>query len=122
MAKPNPFLEKQKRLQQAHLEAGMDMGFQKCWDLVCICLHDPKVMGKDVLGATRLKRLYHALMEYERDLGKALLPDKEKEADAKQRDMDALLTEIWGDKLCPFEDRYPYIPKTDYTKGKKEWK
>lgn len=122
MTKPNPFLEKQEMLRQAMLDAGMNMGFQKCWDLIQICLRDPEAVGKDTFGKERIKRLYNSLKKYERDLGKAWLPTKEKDADVKQRDLDALLKEIWGDGLCPFNERYPYVKNPDYTKGRKEWK
>ena len=47
MAK-NDFLKRQQAVKQGMLDVGMDTGFQKCWDLIQIVLHDPKVMGKDV--------------------------------------------------------------------------
>lgn len=120
MAK-NDFLRKQKQMQQAVLEMGMDTGFQKCWDLIQICLRDPEVVGKDTFGKERIKRLYNALVRYEKDLGRAFLPTIEKDADVCQRDLDALLGEVWGDELCPFYERYPQIVRPDYTKGRKGW-
>lgn len=104
------------------LEIGMDAGFQKCWDLIQIALRDPKAVGKDIFGRGRIEQLYKVLHEYERDLGKAWLPSKEKEADVKQRDLDARLREIWGDELCDFKGRYPYIKAIDYSKSRKEWR
>ena len=121
MAK-NAFLLKQQTANQKFLDVGMDTGFQKCWDLMQIVLRDPEVMGKDTFGKQRIKKLYHALVKYEKELGAAWLPIKEKEADVKQRDLDALLGEIWGDGLCPFYERYPHIKKVDYSKGKKNWR
>lgn len=121
MAK-NAFLAKQQAMNQGFLEVGMDTGFQKCWDLLQIVLHDPKVMGKDTFGKERIKKVYWAMKELERELGKAWLPTLEKDADVMQRDLDALLKEIWGDELCPFHERYPYIKKPDYSKGNKNWR
>lgn len=120
--KPNPFLERQEAINQKMLEVGMDTGFQKCWDLLQIVLHDPKVMGKDVFGKNRIKKIFWAMKEKERELGRAWLPTKEKDADVCQRDLDALLKEIWADELCPFNERYPYVKQPDYTKGNKNWR
>ncbi len=121
MAK-NGFLAKQQAIQQGMLDVGMDTGFQKCWDLIQICLRDPEAVGKDTFGKERIKRLYQSLKKYEKELGAAWLPTKEKDADVKQRDLDALLKEIWGDELCTFYERYPWVKKPDYSKGRKEWR
>ena len=121
MAK-NAYLAKQQAIQQGMLDVGMDTGFQKCWDLIQIVLHDPKVMGKDTFGKERMKKLFLALREVEKELGKAWLPSIERDADVMQRDLDALLKEIWGEDLQPFQERYPYIKKPDYSKGKKNWR
>ncbi len=121
MAK-NDFLKRQQAVKQGMLDVGMDTGFQKCWDLIQIVLHDPKVMGKDVFGKNRIKKLYWAMKEKEKELGRAWSPILYNDADVCQRDLEALLKEIWGDELCPFHERYPYIKEPDYKKGRKEWK
>lgn len=121
MAK-NAYLAKQQAVQQGMLDVGMDTGFQKCWDLLQIALHDPNVMGKDTFGKERIKKLYLAMKDLEKELGKAWLPSVERDADVMQRDLDALLSEIWGEELQPFQERYPYIKKPDYSKGKKNWR
>ena len=121
MAK-NAYFAKQRAIQQGMLDVGMDTGFQKCWDLIQIVLHDPKVMGKDTFGKERMEKIFLALREVEKELGKAWLPSIERDADVMQRDMDALLKEIWGEDLQPFQERYPYIKKPDYSKGKKNWR
>lgn len=118
----NDFQHRLMKQKQAMLEVGMDTGFQKCWDLIQICLRDPEAVGKDTFGKERMKKLHAALMKHERDLGKAMLPMVEIEADKKQDELDALLREIWGDELVPFYERYPYIKPIDYSKGRKEWK
>lgn len=121
MAK-NAFLKKQQAINQGMLDVGMDTGFQKCWDLIQLCLRDPEVVGKDTFGKERMMRLHAGLEKYEKELGRAWLPSVEKDADVKQRDLDALLEEVWGDELIPFYGRYPFLKKPDYTKGRKEWK
>lgn len=121
MAKKD-FLKQQQEAKQFCLDVGMDTGFQKCWDLVQIVLHDPKVMGKDTFGKARIKKVYHAMKELEKQLGKAWLPSTERDADVCQRDLDALLAEIWKDELHPFYERYPYVKKPDYSHGKKSWR
>ena len=118
----NSFLDKQRASQQDALDVGMDIGFQKCWDLLQIVLHDPEVMGKDTFGKERIKKIFWAMKEKERELGIAWLPTQEKDADVCQRDLDALLKEIWAEELCPFYERYPRIKKPDYSKGYKAWR
>ena len=121
MAK-NGFLQKQQEKNQFLLEVGMDTGFQKCWDLLQLVLHDPKVMGKDTFGRERIKKIYWAMKEKEKELGTAWLPTKYNDSDVRQRDLDALLGEIWGKELYPFNERYPYVKQPDYSKGKKNWR
>lgn len=116
------FLKKQRAIQQGMLNVGMDTGFQKCWDLLQIALHDPKVMGKDTFGKKRIKKIYWAMKELEKDLGRAWLPSLYNDADVQQRNLDALLKEIWEDELCPFDKRYPCVKKPDYSKGNKNWR
>lgn len=120
--KPNPLLAKHEQEKQAMLEVGMDNGFQKCWDLLQIALHNPKVMGKDIFGKKRIKKIYWEMKRLEKELGRAWSPLQYQDADVKQRDLDAMLNEIWGDELCPFYERYPYIKKPDYSKSRKEWR
>lgn len=120
--KPNAFLQRQEEAKQNFLEVGMDTGFQKCWDLLQIVLHDPKIMGKDTFGKKRIKKIYWAMKKLEKELGRAWSPYQFKDADVCQRDLDAMLNEIWGDELYPFYERYPYIKKPDYSKGRKEWR
>ena len=121
MAK-NAFLEKQQAMNQKCLEIGMDTGFQKCWDLLQIVLHDPKIMGKDTFGRERIKKIYWAMKDLEKVLGTAWSPTQYNDADVQQRNQDALLNEIWKEELCPFYERYPFVKKGDYTKGRKAWR
>jgi hypothetical protein len=118
----NAFMKKQQAINQGMLDIGMDTGFQKGWDLLQIVLHDPKVMGKDTFGKGRIKKIYCAMKELEKELGTAWMPTKYNDADVKQRDLDALLKEVWGDELCTFYERYPHIKKPNYSKQNKNWR
>lgn len=120
MAKQSDFMRKQEQARQMCLDIGMDMGFQKCWDLVQLALRDPEVVGKDVFGKERIKRLYGGLVKKEHDFGGALTGSVD--ADYLQERLDDNLREIWGDDITVFKDRYPYIKQLDYKKGRKGWK
>lgn len=120
MAKKNAYLARREAVNQGFLDVGEEMGVQKMWDYIQIALRDPDVMGKDVFGRKRLEKLYKKCSEYASHYHTAFTDDKE--ADYCQVELDAQLREIWGKDLTPFYDRYPYLKKIDYTKGKKEWK
>ena len=101
---------------------GEMFGIQKMWDYLQLVLHDPNVMGKDTFGRERIKKIHWAMKEKEKELGNAWLPTLYNDADVRQRDLDALLGEIWGEELCPFHERYPYVKQPDYSKAKKNWR
>ena len=121
MAK-NEYLKRREAMNQGFLEVGMDTGFQKCWDLLQIVLHDREVMGKDIFGKERIKKIFLSMKDLEKEMCNAWLPTQEKDADVCQRDLDAMLKEIWGEDLVTFYERYPYIKKPDYKKGHKGWR
>lgn len=120
MAGNNAYLMKKKAERQAALDIGEEIGMQKMWDYVQICLRDPDIMGKDTFGKDRIVKLYDALKK-EVDFYHVCFTD-DKEADYFQEKMDAELREIWGDELQPFYERYPYIKKFDYSKARKNWR
>lgn len=119
MAK-NDYLARQRAAQQTYLDIGEEMGVQKAWDYIQIALRDPEVMGKNTLGIGKIKKLYAKLSEVADHYKTAFSDDKE--ADYYQEELDGVLREIWGDDLVPFFERYPYIKKQQYAKGKKDWK
>lgn len=120
MAKQNPYLLKQEQEKKKYLQAGMDTAWQELWDLLCIVLHDPEVMGKDTFGKERLLRIRKAIAERE-DLFFTAFTSRV-DADYYQEKLDALLRDIFGEDHAPFKDRYPYVKKFDYSKGRKEWR
>ena len=115
----NEFLKKRDERDQKFLDAGEDMGLQKMWDYMQIALRDPEIMGKDVFGRKRLEKLYKKCSELAEYYKVAFT--FQGEADVRQRDLDAQLKEVWGDDLCKFYDRYPYIKKIKYDKARKGW-
>lgn len=109
----NAYAEKQRAINEAMFEAGMDAGFQKCWDFVQASLRCPDVAGKP-FGRKKIRRLYGRLYWCEENFGDAwtLKP----EADVKQEQLDAILREIWTeDEFSPFPKRYPAYKKQRYT-------
>ena len=116
----NAYLDKQRAVQQKFLDVGEEMGMQKMWDYVQLALRDPNVMGKDIIGRSRMEKIYKRLSELANDYHLAFTDHAE--ADYKQEKLDDGLREIWGEDLTSFYDRYPYLKKADYTKPHKKWR
>ena len=116
----NTYQQRRQAVNQAFLDAGEQMGFQKMWDYMQIALRDPEVMGKDVFGRQRMEKIFQKTRELADYFHEAFTDDKE--ADLRQEQMDAALREIWGKDLYPFYERYPQLKKIDYTKSKKNWR
>lgn len=114
----NAFLEKQTRIQDNFWNAGMDTGMQLAADCFQAVLNDPDVMGKDVFGSKRIKRICDEVqrcIDYYFDA----LDVRNPEADVMQEKLDAVLRRLWGDELTPFQERYPMIKRCSYV-GKKK--
>lgn len=116
----NTYLERRQAVNQAFLDAGEQLGIQKMWDYIQIALRDPETMGKDVMGRKRLEKLYNKTKELADYFHTAFTDDVE--ADHRQEEMDSALREIWDKDLSTFYERYPQLKKTDYSKGKKNWR
>lgn len=118
MAK-NDFLAKQRALQNACFQAGLQSGRQQILDMLSIVLNDPDIMGKDVFGKDRLLKVVNGVGEYIDVFQKAW--EKNDETDYWRVKLDAHLARIYGEGMHDtFEKRYEYCPDYDYTKGK--WK
>ena len=57
----NAYLEKQNDMKREFFVAGCDVTAQQMYDMMCLALHDPEVMGKDTFGAERLKKVHNAM-------------------------------------------------------------
>ena len=118
MAK-NDFLAKQKAIQHAFFEAGLQCGRQQILDLVSLVLRDPAIMGKDIFGKERLLKIVKGVGDYI-DLYQQAW-EKTDETDYYRAKLDAALAEAYGEGLHDsFLKRYEFAPEFDYKKGK--WK
>ena len=118
MAK-NDFLAKQKAVQKAFFDAGLQSGRQQIMDMLSLVLRDPDIMGKDTFGKERLLKVVKGISEYIDYYQKAW--EKDDETDYYQKKLDDALAEAYGDGLADsFYQRYQFAPEYDYMKGK--WK
>ena len=113
------FLERQKDLQRACFDAGLQCGRQQIIDMLSLVLRDQDIMGKDTFGKDRLIKVVQGVSEYIDTYQKAW--EKDDETDYYQKKLDASLADAYGEKLHDsFHERYPFAPEYDYVKGK--WK
>lgn len=115
----NEFIKKRDERDKKFFNAGMDMGIQMVHDFMEMALRNPKAVGKDVFGRARLEKLYAVCKEYDDYYHLAFT--KHVKADKLRQEMDAVLKEIYGDDLVPFERRYPYAVQFGYEKPLKGW-
>ena len=116
----NAYIEKQNSIRQQFFEAGCDLAAQQMFDMMCIVLHDPEVMGKGhTIGAERLKRIHNAMYATEKKYHEAWIGTQE--SDYYQEKLDAELREIFG-IVEPFAKRYPYTKDWNYNKPSKKGK
>ena len=115
----NAFLEKQKAVQRAYFEAGLQSGRQQILDMMSIVLRDSEIMKKDTFGSERLLKVVKAIGEKIDYYQPAW--EKSDDTDYYQKKMDDALAEAYGDGLADsFYQRYQFAPEFDYMKGK--WK
>ena len=112
--KPNAYLAKMNAVRQECFVAGCDITAQQMFDMMCLALHDPDVMGKGhTIGAERLRRIHNAMFEYEKQYHEAWM--HQQESDYYQEKLDAALREIFG-VIQPFRERYPLCKEWNYNK------
>lgn len=117
MGAQNKFLKRIDEAKQECFVAGCDITAQQMFDMMCIVLHDPEVMGKyRTIGAEQLKRIHQAMFELESKYHDAWL--FQPESDYLQEKLDANLREIFGE-IDPFQKRYPLCREWNYNKA---WK
>ena len=115
----NPYLDKQKAMQNACFKAGLDCGRQQIMDMMSLVLRDSEVMGRDIFGKDRLLKVAKAIDAY---IDKYQLAwEKHAETDHVQKQLDSNLAEAYGEELHDsFHERYPHAPRYDYQRGR--WK
>lgn len=103
----NGYIKRRDARVNAYREAEQDTTIQFMTDMLMLTLNDPEVMGKDVFGKKRLKRviedwgkkwdMYHGALE------------AGDERDYYQEKLDQALRRIIGDALIPFRERYEWL-------------
>ena len=112
----NQFLKQIDKAKQDCFVAGCDITAQQMFDMMCLALHDPEVMGRDTFGAERLKKVHAAMYEYEKMFHEAWVNTPE--SDYYQEKLDGALREIFGE-IDSFQVRYPYTKEWNYHKAMK---
>lgn len=116
----NSFLKQIDKAKQDCFVAGCDITAQQMFDMMCLALHDPEVMGKGhTIGASRLKKIHEAMFQLEAKYHEAWMNGPE--SDYYQEKLDANLREIFG-IIEPFQKRYPLCKEWNYNKPYKKGK
>ena len=115
----NDFLARQRQMQRAYFDAGLQSGRQQILDMLTLVLRNPKYVGKDIFGKGRLLIIVNGIGEC-LDLYQPAW-EKSDEADYYQNKLDAALAEAYGEGMHDsFYQRYEFAREYDYTKGR--WK
>jgi hypothetical protein len=115
----NDYLARQKAMQQAFFNAGLQSGRQQIIDMLSLVLRDPEFVDKDIHGKGRLIKVVQGIGVYIDKYQPAW--EKCDEADYYQKKLDDALAEAYGEELHDsFHKRYEFAPEFDYTKGR--WK
>lgn len=122
MAKQSGLLKRQqeerKERDRVLQDATRQTFVQYMTDTLMLTLNDPAVMGKDVFGYARLKKVLEAWgANYDKFFDAMTLKP---EADYAREKMDRALRSIVpeGEPFDPFEARYEWLPQITY-EGKK---
>ena len=117
MGNKNNYIAQREADRQKFFVAGCELATQQMFDMMCLALHDPEVMGKGhTIGAERLKRIHAAMFEYEKKYHEAWIHTQE--SDYYQEKLDGALREIFGE-IDSFQERYPYTREWNYNKAVK---
>ena len=114
MKKKNDYLVRQEVKKRTLQDATRQTFVQYMTGTLMFTLNDPEVMGKDVFGYKRLKKVLEAWGKcYDRYFD-ALT--KNPEADYAREKMDRLMQQICGDSgdFVPFEELYEWLPEITY--------
>ena len=111
MGKKNDFLARQKEKDRLLQEATRQTFVQYMTDTLILTLNDPEVMGKDVFGYVRLKKVLDAWGKCYDQFFDALT--KNDEADYARVKMDEAMKRICGEPgaFFPSEERCQWSPE-----------
>lgn len=112
MGKKSGYLEREKAKIGVYRQAEKETYIQFMSDMFQIALNDPEVMGKDVFGEERIRRITDAVGRNFDTFHGAL--EKIPESDYFQEKLDARLRRIFKEKLIPFRDRYFWVRRERY--------
>ena len=114
MGKKNDYLARQEEKKRTLQDATRQTFVQYMTDTLMFTLNDPEVMGKDVFGHARLKKVLEAWGRYYDKFFDALTLNPE--ADYARAKMDEALKRICGDSgdFITFEQRYDWLPEIQY--------
>ena len=110
----NGYLERRK-VRDTVMQVAIRQTYQQYMtDMLILTLNDPEVMGKDVFGYKRLKKVLDAWGKNYDKYFDALT--KKPEADYARAKIDAAMKLICGDSqdFIPFEQRYEWLPEIRY--------
>jgi len=106
----NGYLAKQKAIIDTYRQAEKQTYIQFMTDTLILTLNDPKVMGKDVFGKCRIRKIVRAWGKVYDKYHAAL--EKGDEQDYHQVKMDEALKRVLGEEgFVPFEKRYDWLKK-----------
>lgn len=113
MAKKGSFAEQIEERRRLAQQATRETYTQYLTDTLIMTLNDPEVMGKDVFGEARIRKILAAWGKKYDEYFDALT--KSAEADYYREKMDAHIKAICksGD-FVPFEKRYDWLPEITY--------
>ena len=104
MAKKNLYLENKRKKLENVCEITQRWTAQLCLDVMTIVLNDPEVMGKDVFGKQRLRKIWNAFNDEYAMWAVGL--SRNTEASYVRKKMDDRLKEIWGNEADGWQERY----------------
>lgn len=115
MTKNNGYLARQALRDRKIQQATRQTHEQYMTDILMMTLNDPEVMGKDVFGYSRIKKLLIAIGEKYDTYFSALT--KGDEADYFRAKIDEAIKRICGDDFVRFEERYDGCLKSPMIKN-----
>ena len=118
MAKKGSYASRISDTIRANVEAAGDTYTQFTADLFILALNDPEIMGKDVFGKARIKRVTDGVMqkyEYYKaavECGRTRKEQEKNDPVYYREKLDQALRRILGEEdFVEFEKRYPWLQK-----------